>query len=138
MHLSRPLGLLAALTLTAGVAACGGTDAGSNTAAAPSNHVKAGDRTCDLAKTTLAAGRHTFTVENVGSDATEVYVYGRSGQQFSRIMAEKENIGPGTSQRLELELAAGDYQVACKPGMTGSGIRTNLTVTSGAASTAPQ
>jgi iron uptake system component EfeO len=44
------------------------------------------------------------------------------------VMTEKENIGPGTSATVAVDLAAGAYEVACKPGMTGDGIRTALTV----------
>ena len=47
-------------------------------------------------------------------------------------MGEVENIGPGLSRKLIVELPAGKYQGACKPGTTGKGIRTELTV-SGAA-----
>jgi iron uptake system component EfeO len=44
-------------------------------------------------------------------------------------VTERENIGPGTGTELTAELTAGKYQVACKPGMQGSGIRRDITVT---------
>jgi iron uptake system component EfeO len=44
-------------------------------------------------------------------------------------MGEAENIGPSTSRDLVVELTPGRYEVACKPGMTGKGIRTPLAVT---------
>jgi iron uptake system component EfeO len=94
--------------------------------------VKAGDKNCDVADTTLEAGRHTFQVSNTASQVTEVYVYAAG----DRIMGEVENIGPATKRNLIVDLPAGSYQVACKPGMVGNGNRTALTVTG--ASAAPQ
>lgn len=121
----RGLSVAAALALAGALAACGKNDGGSATV----HQVKAGDDTCQVDDTSLDAGKHAFKIENVGSDVTEVYVYGKDGDDFSTIMGERENIGPGTSQTLEVTLAAGDYQLACKPGMTGDGIRTALSVT---------
>jgi iron uptake system component EfeO len=121
----RVLATAGAFALAGTLAACGG-DGGE---AAAVHQVKAGDDSCRVDDTSLDAGRHAFKVENVGSDVTEVYVYGKDGDDFSTIMGERENIGPGTVQTLEVDLAAGDYEVACKPGMTGDGIRTALSVT---------
>ncbi|WP_310962807.1 cupredoxin domain-containing protein [Nocardioides terrisoli] len=118
-------GFLAAPALLGTLTACGSGDA----TEAISHDVEAGDRTCTVDDTALAAGRHAFRIQNVGSDVTEVYVYGKNGEKFSKIIGERENIGPGTTQTLELDLAAGDYQLACKPGMVGDGIRTALSVT---------
>ena len=39
-----------------------------------------------------------------------------------------ENIGPGTSRDFTVDLSAGTYEVACKPGQKGDGIRTPVTV----------
>jgi iron uptake system component EfeO len=44
-----------------------------------------------------------------------------------------ENIGPGTMRDLSVDLGAGTYEVACKPGQTGDGIRQKITVTGAAA-----
>jgi iron uptake system component EfeO len=98
--------------------------------------VKAGDTTCRVEQTTFDAGRLSFDVQNTGSDVTEVYVYGKQGSTFSKIMGEVEDVGPGTSRSLDVNLAAGSYQVACKPGMTGTGIRTFITVRGNGGSTA--
>ena len=38
-------------------------------------------------------------------------------------MGEVENIAPGLSRDLHVELPAGTYETACKPGMIGKGIR---------------
>lgn len=62
-------------------------------------------------------------------EVTEFYVYAEG----DRIMQEVENIGPGLTRELRVELPAGDYEGACKPGMIGDGIRTAISVTGEAA-----
>ena len=120
----RPaLVLLAALAL----AGCGSSTVGSGPAVA----VKAGDDACEVARTTLPAGTHRLAVTNAGTDTTEVYVYGTG----DAVVGEVENIAPGVSRELVVQLAEGSYEVACKPGQQGDGIRTALEVTG--ASTAP-
>ena len=42
------------------------------------------------------------------------------------MMGEVENITPGLSRELRVELPAGTYQTACKPGMIGDGIRADV------------
>ncbi len=49
-----------------------------------------------------------------------------------RVMGEVENIAPGLSRELHVELPAGTYQTACKPGMSGKGIRGALKVSGSA------
>ncbi len=121
----RPALLIAALTLVGGISACSSDSSSGGT----SYDVNAGDTTCALSTTTFPAGTVTFKVENTGSDVTEVYVYGKSGDAFTKIMGEVENVGPGTSREFRADLSAGTYEVACKPGMQGEGIRTAITVT---------
>lgn len=86
--------------------------------------VDAGDTSCQVSTEQLPAGRHTFAVKNTGSNMTEVYVYAPG----DRVVGEVENIGPSTSRSLVVDLPAGGYEVACKPGMTGHGIRSALAV----------
>ena len=90
--------------------------------------VTASDDSCDLDRTDLPSGDVTLAVTNKGSSVTEVYVYGEDDGEFTRVVSEVENIGPGTSQDLHASLPAGTYEVACKPGQTGEGIRTTVTV----------
>jgi iron uptake system component EfeO len=125
--LPRPLLLVAPLLLGAALTACGGDSgsAGSDTEV----KVTAGDDSCKLSDTDLPAGDTTFAVTNDGSKVTEVYVYARSGDAFTKVVSEVENIGPGTSRDLDVDLAAGAYEVACKPGQKGDGIRQPITVT---------
>ncbi|WP_406264259.1 EfeM/EfeO family lipoprotein [Actinacidiphila glaucinigra] len=87
--------------------------------------VTATDSACEVSKTTFPAGHVRLAVENKGSKVTEVYVYTPSDQ----IVTERENIGPGTKATITAEIKAGTYQIACKPGMKGDGIRQKITVT---------
>ncbi len=50
-------------------------------------------------------------------------------------LAEVEGIGPGTSRQPVVPATAGSYLAACKPGMSGDGIRRPFTVTGSDAAT---
>ena len=91
--------------------------------------VTAADSTCDTSAKSVPAGQVTLRIENKGSKATEVEILFPD----DRIVSEKENIGPGTKYTLTAEVKAGSYEIACRPGMTGHGVRQKLTVTGGAA-----
>ena len=78
----------------------------------------------------------SFDVTNSGSQVTEVYVYGADGSEFTTVVGEVEDIGPGTSRDMTADLGHGTYEVACKPGQTGDGVRATLTVTGDADATA--
>jgi iron uptake system component EfeO len=119
--------LVAALALPA-LAAC--TD---NTSSSSSS--KGGDRTisvtstddsCKLSKDEAPSGNLVYKVKNNGSKVTEFYLYGEDGL---RIVGEVENVGPGLSRNLVINVPAGKYVPACKPGMAGKGIRSDFTVT---------
>ncbi|MFR9794817.1 iron uptake system protein EfeO [Streptomyces sp. MS06] len=86
--------------------------------------VTAADSTCTTSTKSVPAGRVTLQIENKGSKATEVEILFPD----DRIVSEKENIGPGTKYTLTAEVKAGSYEIACRPGMKGSGIRQKLTV----------
>lgn len=98
--------------------------------------VAATDTTCVINPTTISAGETKFAVTNSGNQVTEVYVYGQNAGAFTTVVSEVENIGPGTSREMSATLNAGSYEVACKPGQTGSGIRAALTVTGSSGGTA--
>ncbi|MEU6863581.1 iron uptake system protein EfeO [Streptomyces sp. NPDC046876] len=91
--------------------------------------VAASDSACEVSKTEFPAGKLALDVENKGSKVTEVYVYFPDG----RIVAERENIGPGTKATITAEVKAGEYEIACKPGMKGDGIRQKVKATGAAA-----
>ncbi|MEU2771971.1 iron uptake system protein EfeO [Streptomyces sp. NPDC007162] len=87
--------------------------------------VTAADSRCGTSATSVPAGHVTLAIENKGSQATEVEILFPD----DRIVSEKENIGPGTRYTLTAEVKAGSYEIACRPGMKGHGIRQKLTVT---------
>lgn len=94
--------------------------------------VIAKDDSCEVSKKEFPAGHVTLAVENRGSKVTEVYVL----HPDDRIVTERENIGPGTKATITAEIKAGDYTIACKPGMVGDGIRQQVTLTGAGAATA--
>ncbi|GHE44600.1 lipoprotein [Streptosporangium violaceochromogenes] len=115
----------------AGLTACSDDGAPAAGPGAPTGAAKgpvavaASDTECKVAATELAAGTSTFAITNGGSKVTEFYVYGAG----DRVMGEVENIVPGLTREVIVELPAGVYETACKPGMTGKGIRGPLKVT---------
>ncbi|WP_413798884.1 iron uptake system protein EfeO [Streptomyces iranensis] len=87
--------------------------------------VTASDSACEVSKTSFPAGHVKLAVENKGSKVTEVYVYAPG----DRIVTERENIGPGTRTSINAEVKTGSYEIACKPGMKGHGIRQKVSAT---------
>ncbi|WFE33866.1 iron uptake system protein EfeO [Micromonospora sp. WMMD975] len=122
----------AGLLAVAGLAGCGGGDDADATAGGPIA-VTATDSACEVGSTEIDAGQVTFKVTNNGSKVNEFYVYAAG----DRVMGEVENIAPGLSRELRVELPAGTYETACKPGMSGRGIRGALKVSGTAESVAP-
>ena len=113
--MKRPL--IAAAVLLA-LAACGDKNEGAVA-------LTASDTACRPATTDIKAGKVRFAIKNAGRETTEVYVYADG----DKVVTEQENIGPGTSRTLEVNLREGHYQLACKPGQKGAGIRTDIHVT---------
>ena len=121
--------LTAAATAAALTAVAGCTEKSS---AEGSDHVvsvTATDSKCDVSKKEFPAGHVELAVENKGAKVTEVYLLFPD----DRIVAERENIGPGTKQTVTAEVKAGEYTIACKPGMKGTGIRQTVKATGGGA-----
>lgn len=88
--------------------------------------VTATDDSCEVSSYEGTTGNNSFEVTNNGRKITEFYVYTDGG----RVVGEVENIGPGASRKLLVEIPkAGDYKVTCKPGMVGEGIGHDFTVT---------
>ncbi|MDY0814665.1 iron uptake system protein EfeO [Kitasatospora purpeofusca] len=122
--------LLTLAVATAALAGC--SQKKDDKAAADAVKVNATDTACEVSKTTFPAGHVSIDIANKGSKVTEVYVYAAG----DKIVTERENIGPGTKATIAAEIKAGTYEVACKPGMVGDGIRQKITVT-GDGSAAP-
>ncbi|MGV1036421.1 MAG: cupredoxin domain-containing protein [Candidatus Nanopelagicales bacterium] len=126
---ARKLALVAlAVTSPLLIVGCSSDSSSNSTSAANTVSVTSTDTTCDISTNSVPAGATAFDVTNTGGKITEVYVYGKSGDAFTEVVAEVENVGPGTSRTMNATLAAGSYEIACKPGQTGNGIRTTLTV----------
>ncbi|MDO0932643.1 peptidase M75 family protein [Streptomyces sp. DG2A-72] len=115
---------VAALTALTGCTEKGGSGSGDNVI-----NVTATDDKCEVSKHEVPAGHVELAIENKGSRVNEVYILFPD----DRVVTERENIGPGTKQRVTAEVKAGDYQIACKPGMKGDGIRQDIKVTGGTA-----
>jgi iron uptake system component EfeO len=83
------------------------------------------DTACTPATSTVGAGTVELRFDNKGSKVSELYVLRPDGS----IVTEKEDVAPGVTARVTVELPAGSYTLQCKPGMTGDGIKAPLTVT---------
>src|SRR3954452_2202645 len=118
--LVKPLGALLAAVALFGVGC-----SSSAPAAGGVTKVVATDTECKPARTELAAGKQTFEVHNEGRRTTEMYVYGHK----DKYIGEVEDIGPGASRPLTVDVKAGEFQLACKPGQTADGIRAAIKVT---------
>ena len=115
---------LAAGMLT-GLAACGEQE-GDSAPQAGAIPVEATDNACKVTPPSAPVGKIAFQVTNKGAKTTEFYLYGPDGNMLSEV----EDISPGTSRTMSLQVTQpGKYTTACKPGMTGSGIRGEFTVT---------
>ncbi|WP_327046109.1 EfeM/EfeO family lipoprotein [Microbispora sp. NBC_01189] len=123
-----PTVLAVATMALAGLTACSSSGSGAATEATAAGSgaiaVAATDTECKVTKSDLAAGTSTFAITNSGTKVTEFYVYAPG----DRVMGEVENIVPGLTREVVMELPAGMYETACKPGMTGKGIRGPLKV----------
>ncbi|MEK4241453.1 iron uptake system protein EfeO [Janibacter sp. FSL W8-0316] len=114
--------------LLPGLAACtsnspsGSTDEGGDPRAVS---ITSTDDGCEVSTTEVPEGALTFHVKNGGSKVTEFYLLGEDGL---RIVGEVENIGPSLTRDLVVNVPAGSYTTACKPGMVGDGIRADFTV----------
>ncbi|MEV4256110.1 iron uptake system protein EfeO [Spirillospora sp. NPDC049652] len=128
MRSSSLLALAGVSALSASLlAACGGDGDGAK-GGGDAIKVTASDDACEVAKTDLPAGKITFKVFNKGSQANEFEILRPDG----KIIAERENIGPGTTVNFVVNLAAGDYKALCSAGQTGKGPTKDIKVTGSA------
>ncbi|AEM86705.1 iron uptake system protein EfeO [Streptomyces violaceusniger] len=117
--------VVAAISALATITAVAGCAQKSDAKGSDAVQVTASDDACEVSKTSFPAGHVKLAVENKGSKVTEVYVYAPG----DRIVTERENIGPGTSASISAEIKAGSYEITCKPGMKGHGIRQKVSAT---------
>ncbi|MEU9924721.1 iron uptake system protein EfeO [Streptomyces griseoluteus] len=123
MRAARPIAIAA--TAAAALTALSACTAKSDAKGGDAIRVTAADTKCDTSAKSVPAGQVTLKIENKGSRATEVEIVFPD----DRIVSEKENIGPGTKYTLTAEVKAGSYEIACRPGMKGHGVRQKLDVT---------
>jgi iron uptake system component EfeO len=103
----------------------GGRTSGGAVPAGPIT-VRAADTSCRVSVVHAPAGTIRFTITNGGSKVTEFALHGRD----DRILGAVEDIGPGLSGQLVVEVPDGGlYTTACRPGLVGDGIRAPFTVT---------
>ena len=121
-----PLTLVALSTMLLATAC---TDNKSNDSAGAVK-VSSTDDACTLSSAAATAGNVVFQVTNDGSEVTEFYLLDEDGL---RVLGEVENIGPGITRNMVVQVGAGSYLANCKPGMTGNGVRVPFTVTGEAA-----
>ncbi|MFE3030981.1 iron uptake system protein EfeO [Streptomyces canus] len=121
------LSVVTATAVAALTAVAGCTEKGSSGDSDRVIDVTATDSKCGVSKKEFPAGHLELAIENKGSKVTEVYVLFPD----DRIVTERENIGPGTKQKVTAEVKAGAYTIVCKPGMKGDGIRQEVKVTGG-------
>lgn len=83
--------------------------------------------TCTVAPAAAPSGDVTFSVTNSGDRVTEFYLLAEDGLT---IVTEVEDVAPGSTRDVTVQLLPGSYVTACKPGMTGAGVGTaTFTVT---------
>ncbi|MEY2447534.1 MAG: iron uptake system component EfeO [Acidimicrobiaceae bacterium] len=107
------------------VAACGSDS--TSTANGSKVDVTLTDEGCNPTAITVAPGKTTFHIRNDGAGGiTEFYVY-----DGDKVLGERENLTPGLSGDLQLELKEGAYRTFCPGGTTKA--NGTLTVTAGGA-----
>lgn len=116
----RPLAAaFTVVALAAIVASCSSDDADATVA------VVGRDKECEISENQLEAGPTAFEFTNEADDVNELYVLRENGD----VVSEVENVTTGTTRTLTVDLAAGEYEVRCKPGQTGDGFASSFTVT---------
>ncbi len=115
--------LLPTLAVLGALALAGCAPAASDAA---SISVEATDTSCVLSDNQAPAGTVTFAIHNGGAKATEFEVFTAVD---GSVVSEAEDLGPGLTRELTVQLPEGSYVVACVPGMTGDGIRADFSVT---------
>lgn len=119
--MKRSPALLAAVALTLPLAGCVENSSGD------AIDVEAKEDACQVAADSVESGTSTFSITNSGERVTEFYVLADDGL---RVIAERENIAPGSTADLTVQLEPGNYFTACKPGLRGANVgQSEFTVT---------
>jgi iron uptake system EfeUOB component EfeO/EfeM len=103
---TRPLVAIAlALPL---LAACSGSGGGSDATGGETIAVTVNDQGCTPASMEASAGTIVFAVTNGGTEAGELEVL-----EGTQVLDEVENIVPGVTQNMTIDLEAGTYELIC-------------------------
>jgi iron uptake system component EfeO len=106
----------------AALAAC--SSSSSSSSKATTVPVNAKEYAFEPATLNVAAGRLAFEVRNVGKEDHEFEIF-----KGTSLVDEVEDIAPGLTRTLNVELAAGTYTYVCKePGHEEKGMKGTLTV----------
>jgi uncharacterized cupredoxin-like copper-binding protein len=141
---SHPLVLITAAALVFGAAACSNDPGGGDTGASGDGiAVTLKDFAIAPAVTTAPTGKVSFDITNDGPSVHEFEVLATDAEpdalpvdsgvaqtQESEIVDEVENIAPGTSAELSVDLDPGSYVIICNiAGHYGAGMHVGFTVT---------
>lgn len=115
--MNKKISLVGALGLSATLALTGCVENSSD--AGDAIEVTSTAQECAVSLGTVESGTVTFSITNDGDQPTEFYLLGDDGL---RIVAERENITPGSTSDLSVSLQPGSYFTACKPGLRGANV----------------
>jgi iron uptake system component EfeO len=88
--------------------------------------VKGGTGTCDVSPTSVPQGTITISGSYTGEGTGEVYLYGKDGDAFTKVLGEVEDL-TSTAKSFTAEVQPGEYEIKCEGG--GPETRVKLTVT---------
>ncbi len=129
-NLKRNGVVAAALTLALGAGCVGMTGCAANNSGSSSDgpiEVKITDTSCEVASNEVPSGTVTFSITNSGTATNEFEILAEDQLQ---IISERENLTPGTTVELTVQLEPGSYYTASKTNMVGALVGTTaLTVT---------
>ncbi|PRI12190.1 iron uptake system protein EfeO [Leucobacter massiliensis] len=138
MNTPRPRPRLAGglIALTAGALALTGCVPNAAPDGGAKIAVTASDTECAVETAEAPSGTLTFAVRNDGTKVNEFYVLGANRLT---IVGEVENIAPGSSRELTVQVGPGEYYTSCKPGMIGEGVgEARFTVSGEAIESSPE
>jgi iron uptake system component EfeO len=121
-----PVPVLAIVLALPALAACSTSGGGSGAPGGEKVAVGVNDEGCTPSTMEVAAGTTVFAVTNNGSEAGEFEVL-----EGGQVLDEVENIVPGVTQDMSIDLEAGTYELIC---YLDDSPRGTLTVTEAAAS----